>query len=234
MQFDENALHEVRQSRLLIDRVDDWLFEEFEPYVGQRVLEIGCGLGNHLERLLNREFCSGWMSPRKVLHAYASGSQAMRMFGWCAAASLTRRFWNSQRRGSTPFSRERPGAHRRRRTGAAAHPSTASAGRQVHPGRAGSSESLRRDGSLHRTLSTVHQSEPAQANGRGWIYGAGRQVYQHARAAGWLINGRLLRRRVPPRGQLRLLNRIMPFARGVERVFPAAFGVSVLMVGQKP
>jgi hypothetical protein len=52
-------------------------------------------------------------------------------------------------------------------------------------------------------------------------------------AFGWLVNGRLLRRRVPPRGQLRLLNGIIPLCRGVERLCPAPFGVSLLSVARR-
>lgn len=60
MDFDERALAEVRESRLLMNRFDDWLFEEFKPYVGRRVLEIGCGLGNHFEHFLDRERLVGF------------------------------------------------------------------------------------------------------------------------------------------------------------------------------
>jgi hypothetical protein len=53
-------------------------------------------------------------------------------------------------------------------------------------------------------------------------------------AAGWFFNGRILRKHVPPRGQLRLLNRVVPVLRSMERAIPAPFGVSLLMVGEKP
>ncbi len=45
MANDEQALQAVREGRLLIDRYDAWIFEEFEPYLGRRILEIGCGDG---------------------------------------------------------------------------------------------------------------------------------------------------------------------------------------------
>ena len=41
-----DPLEEVRRRRLLIDRLDAWLYEEVELYLGQRVLEVGCGHGN--------------------------------------------------------------------------------------------------------------------------------------------------------------------------------------------
>jgi len=51
----EEALDEVRRRRLLIDRLDAWLFSEIAPHTGRRVLEVGCGLGNLLRHLLDRE-----------------------------------------------------------------------------------------------------------------------------------------------------------------------------------
>ena len=46
MEYSEAALQKVREDRLLIDAVDQWLYEEITPHLGHRVLEIGCGLGN--------------------------------------------------------------------------------------------------------------------------------------------------------------------------------------------
>ena len=53
------ALQCVREDRLLIDDVDAWLFEEFAPYLGRRVLEVGCGLGNLARLLTDRELYCG-------------------------------------------------------------------------------------------------------------------------------------------------------------------------------
>ena len=55
MGVDEVALQEVRERRLLIDRCDGWLFDEIAPFLGQRVLEVGCGLGNLTRHLRDRE-----------------------------------------------------------------------------------------------------------------------------------------------------------------------------------
>ncbi len=42
----EAALREVREKRLLIGEQDRWLIDLLAPYLGERVLEIGCGWGN--------------------------------------------------------------------------------------------------------------------------------------------------------------------------------------------
>src|SRR5690554_4243400 len=59
LDYDERDLQAVREGRLLIDRYDAWLFDEFRPYLGQRVLEVGCGLGNLMRHLLDRELLVG-------------------------------------------------------------------------------------------------------------------------------------------------------------------------------
>jgi hypothetical protein len=53
-------------------------------------------------------------------------------------------------------------------------------------------------------------------------------------ALGWLVNGRIFHRRVPPAGQLRMANRIFPYVRRAEQRFPPPFGISLLTVAQKP
>lgn len=59
MEYDENAMQTVRETRFLIDEYDKWLFNECEPFLGQRILEIGCGLGNQIRYLLDRELVIG-------------------------------------------------------------------------------------------------------------------------------------------------------------------------------
>jgi SAM-dependent methyltransferase len=44
------------QSRLSeVDRYNAWIFEQFRPYVGNRVLDVGCAIGNITQFLLDRE-----------------------------------------------------------------------------------------------------------------------------------------------------------------------------------
>ncbi len=38
-----------------VDKYNDWIFDRIEPHVGQRILEVGCGLGNMTPYFLGRE-----------------------------------------------------------------------------------------------------------------------------------------------------------------------------------
>jgi 2-polyprenyl-3-methyl-5-hydroxy-6-metoxy-1,4-benzoquinol methylase len=51
--------------------------------------------------------------------------------------------------------------------------------------------------------------------------------------AGWWLNSRLLKRRVMPRGQLRLFKWIMPLLK-LEENHPPSFGLSLLVVARRP
>ena len=55
MNYSEYAMQQVRERRLLINEVDSWIYDEIAPYLGQRILEIGCGLGNFTQMLTDRE-----------------------------------------------------------------------------------------------------------------------------------------------------------------------------------
>lgn len=51
-------------------------------------------------------------------------------------------------------------------------------------------------------------------------------------AIGWFVNGRILRREIPPSGQLRIFNKIVPILKFTERLFPPPFGISLMSVAQ--
>ena len=67
MNADENAIQTVREDRLLIDKYDVWLLKIFEPFLGKRLIEIGCGLGNLLVHLLDKEKVVGIEPSEEVV-----------------------------------------------------------------------------------------------------------------------------------------------------------------------
>jgi SAM-dependent methyltransferase len=45
-----------------------WQFEQFRPFLGRRIADIGCGLGNFTEHLLDRDFYLGIDLDQELLH----------------------------------------------------------------------------------------------------------------------------------------------------------------------
>jgi glycosyltransferase involved in cell wall biosynthesis len=52
-------------------------------------------------------------------------------------------------------------------------------------------------------------------------------------AIGWFVNGRVLRRKVLPSGQMRLFSYVVPFLNLIDRVLPLPFGLSVIAIAEK-
>lgn len=53
--FADHEGHATLESLRMAPAVNRWLLAQFEPYLGQRVLEAGCGIGNLTSLLLKRE-----------------------------------------------------------------------------------------------------------------------------------------------------------------------------------
>ncbi len=53
--FTTHSGHSILQSLQRARRFNRWTLAQFLPYVGQRVFEAGCGIGNFTEHLLERE-----------------------------------------------------------------------------------------------------------------------------------------------------------------------------------
>jgi SAM-dependent methyltransferase len=50
---------------------------------------------------------------------------------------------------------------------------------------------------------------------------------------GWWVNGKLLRRQVPPAAQLKTFDALVPLFRAVDRVMPPGVGLSLVAVGER-
>lgn len=233
--FDEQLLHEVRESRLLINKADDWLFDEFKAHIGQRIVEIGCGLGNHFAHFLDRELLLGFdisaPSVQQVRERFA-GHPNVRV----AQTSITDP-------AVLALASERPDTAL-----------SVNVFEHIEDDRLALQHTfeLLQPGGKFILIVPAHRllfgpMDTAIGHYRRYTKAVLRERFREAGfemvltkyinmlgAAGWFVNGRLLRRQVPPRGQLRVLNRLIPLARTVERLIPAPFGVSVLAVGRKP
>ncbi|UCG25842.1 MAG: class I SAM-dependent methyltransferase [Chloroflexota bacterium] len=234
MEYDERALQAVREDRLLINQYDAWLYDEFEAYVGRRIVEIGCGLGNLLQHLADKELVVGIEPSQEIVdemsdlfvdyenvrieqHSITDPEVlALARLRLDTAISLNvfehieqddiaiRNTWHLLQPGGT-FILIVP-AHQ-----------------QLY-------------GTMDRSIGHYRRYTKAMLGNK--MKKAGfrvlRQRYLNLLGAvGWWINGRLLRRPIPPGGQLRLLNTILPALKAVESRFESPLGVSVLTIAEK-
>ena len=50
---------EIQKRLSQVDRYNQWIFEQFRPFIGQRVLDVGCAIGNITQFYLDREHVVG-------------------------------------------------------------------------------------------------------------------------------------------------------------------------------
>lgn len=235
MQYDEVALQKVREDRLLIDAVDQWLFEEIQPHLGQRVLEIGCGLGNFARHLVDRQLYVGTETEpsaiAEVERAFA-GAPTMRFHVADATAPGFRDFGrlgldtvfslnvfehieDDQAAFDNAFHVLQPG------------------GRLILivPAHAWLYGSIDRAIGHYRRYDRRLMSQRLEASGFRPI---AMKYLNAAGALGWFVNGRLRAQDTPPAGQLRLFNRVVPVLKAIERTVPPPVGISILAVGERP
>lgn len=234
MQYDEASLQTVRETRLLIDKYDSWLFDEFKPFVGQRILEVGCGLGNLISHFTDRELAVG-IEPsdetvsdvRKRFGGHSNLSfysmsitepavLALTHYGFDTAVSLN------------VFEHIEDDVCAMRHTRELLQPG----GKFIlivpsHKWLYGKMDST--IGHYRRYDKQGMQEKMAQVGFKVLV-----QKYVNvAGALGWLVNGRVLRRSVPPTGQLRTFNALVPFLRKVESSFVTPVGISLMTVAQR-
>ncbi len=234
MEYSETALQKVREDRLLIDAVDQWLYEEIAPYLGQRILEIGCGLGNFARHLTDRQLYLGTETSAESIDyvSRAFRSQANMLFA--VADATAPGFVDFGRLGiDTVFSLnvfehiEDHGTALRN----AAHV-LQPGGRLILVVPA----HMALYGSIDRAIGHYRRYDKGMAATLFRQAGLSlvKQKYINALGAlGWWANSRLRKEDTPPSGQLRLFNVVVPAIKAVERAVPMPFGISLLTVGQR-
>ena len=231
---DDAALQTVRETRLLIDQCDAWLFDEFSPYMGQRVLEIGCGLGNQIRYFIDRELIVGIDSCRESIY-----EDEQKFLDYPAVKVFNLSITDPDVLSLTDFEFDTAISvnvfeHIEEDRLAIAHTLSLlqPCGKFIlvvpaHPWLYGSMD--RSIGHYRRYTKKSLECELVSAGFRVIF-----QKYINMMGAlGWLVNGRILRRRVPPTGQLRLINRLVPALRFFETLINPLFGISLLTISQK-
>jgi SAM-dependent methyltransferase len=235
VETDEAALQKVREDRLLIDAVDKWLYEEIQPYLGDRVLEIGCGLGNFARHLTGCTMYIGIeASPNTVEDVRERFREHPHMiFSAVDATSATLRDY-ARFEVDTVFSLNvfehiedhmavfehaahilRPGGHLI----------------LVVPAHAWLYGSIDNAIGHYRRYDRQMISECIARVGLHLV----KQKYLNSVGAlGWFFNGRIRRQQTPPSGQLRVFNHLVPFIKVFESIVPVPFGISLLAIAVKP
>lgn len=234
MEFDEAALQEVRERRLLINQYDAWLFEPIEPFIGQRVLEVGCGLGNLIHHLLDRELVVGIdISEESVEHINktyghhrnvhavtcdVTGPDLVNLkryrFDTAVSLNVLEHIEDDVFALEQIFEVLVPG------------------GRLVlivpaHMGLYGTM-----DRSIGHFRRYTCQDLAAKLHQAG--FEITRQKYINPIGAlGWFVNGRILRRKVPPIAQLKLFDRVMPLVIALASRLEMPLGLSLLSISER-
>lgn len=234
MEYDEAALQTVRETRLLIDRYDAWLFNEFATFLGNRILEIGCGHGNLFVHLLDREFVAGIETSQRsveyINRQFATHDNVIAMEADITDDSaLTLKQYTFDTVVSLNVFE-----HIEHDNIAIAHTcqilqpnGTFILIVPAHMGLYGTMD--RSIGHFRRYDKTMLKRQFERAGFKVLT----QKYLNMLGAAGWFVNGRLFKRHVPPSGQLKLLNVLIPFLETVESRMSPPFGVSVMTVGQK-
>jgi SAM-dependent methyltransferase len=235
LEYSQVALQKVREDRLLIDQMDQWLYKEIAPYLGHRVLEIGCGVGNFARYLTDRELYVGTDVAQESVERVSQQYRDRGNMRAVAADVTSPAFADlADLELDTAFSLN-------------------------------VFEHIEDDGAALSNAAGVLQPSGALiliVPAHGWLYGSMDAAIGHYRrydrtglaaqlrdaglelviakyinaagAAGWFFNGRIRRQTTPPAGQLRLFNGLVPWLSRLERRVPPPFGISLLAVGRKP
>jgi SAM-dependent methyltransferase len=232
--YSEAALQKVREDRLLIDAVDEWLYDEVAPYLGQRIIEIGCGLGNFARHLTDREFYLGTETSAESIVQVRSVFAAQPNMRFEIADATAPAFTNFASYAiDTVFSLnvfEHIEDHEAALRNAARVLQPGGHLILVVPAHMALYGAIDRAIGHYRRYDKLMMSDLVQRAGLDCMI----QKYINALGAlGWWANGRLRRQDTPPAGQLQLFNRVVPALRRIERTVPPPFGISLLTVARR-
>lgn len=233
MEYSEAALQKVREDRLLIDEVDQWLYEEIAPYLGQRILEIGCGWGNFARHLTDRALYLGTETSAESIEHVSRMFAGHRNMLFAVADATAPGFADFGRLDiDTVFSLnvfEHIEDHEM---------ALANAARVLRPG--GHlilvvPAHMALYGAIDQAIGHYRRYDKRMMAGlfeQAGLHVVTQKYINALGALGWWANGRLRKQQTPPAGQLRLFNLVVPFIKTIERAVPMPLGISLLTVGR--
>jgi glycosyltransferase involved in cell wall biosynthesis len=229
-EYGSHILVELERAR----RFNLWLGHTIRPYVGDRVLEIGAGIGTLTNQFIPREtYLASDINPNYLhyLHSYSHGKPYLRIQKIDAEnpadfAGLEGRFDTAILINVLEHLAGRGTALKN------LYNSLEPGGRAIvlvpqHPEIYGTLDEV-----LEHKLRYDPQSFAADVRAAGFEI---ERLFDFNRFAvpGWWLNGRLLRRKSFSRTQLKTVDLLMPLFRRIDRLFPWS-GLSLIAVAVKP
>lgn len=233
MEFNQAALQEAVERRLLIDRFDSWIFETITPHIGQRVLEIGCGAGNLTGHLVDREQVVALdlsaTNVRTVSDRFAEYPNVRAVVGDGADDSLLQ--LRDYRFDTIVSLNVLEHIEDDARTLCLWQQLLTPGGTLVLIVPAHQRLYGTMDSSIghYRRYNLADVSSKFDAAGLRMRFG---RYMNPVGAFGWFVNGRILKREVAPAGQLKLFNSLVPVITGIDGMLRWPFGLSVLSIGE--
>jgi SAM-dependent methyltransferase len=224
------------QRYVLFDRVNrpylDWQLEQFRPYLGRRVLEVGCGVGGIIDLLGPRELICGLDVEPEVLD-YARGRFRGRpecrfeLLDVTTAPPEKLADLQAQRFDSIvcinvlEHIEDDLGALRRME-GLLVPGGTLALLVPAHQWLYGPYDRL--DGHFRRYSKSRLRTLLAQTG----LQAVRLRYFNSVGALGWWVQYKLLRRTIHGEGQFGIMNRLVPVLRRVEKLIPPPFGLSLV------
>jgi len=216
-----------------VERYNDWIFERVTPWLGDRILEVGAGVGTLTRKLVGKPYVIA-SDPSddyvQALRKKVVGSDRLRVVSY-----------DPQGNDASSFSGERLDTvlcvnlleHLEDDDAALGcfHRTLMPGGRCVLLVPACKRLFSRMDSALghHRRYSKQELAKKIEAAGFTLEY---IKFFNLLGALGWFVNGKILRRRMLPRNQMRIFNLCVPLLK-LENCLRLPFGLSLLAVGKK-
>lgn len=230
----EEALQVVRERRFLIDKYDSWLFDEIEQFLGQRVLEVGCGLGNLLMYLVDRQFVVGIETSPEVVKQATRNLAAFQNVSVLEYSITDPEILELQSMrfdsaiSLNVFEHVEDDELAMKHTAKLLEPNAYFT--LIVPAH------KRLYGTMDRSIGHIRRYNKSLATRKlekvGFVIVL-QKYLNFLGALGWFVNGRILKRKVPPSGQLRIFNHIVPVIKTLEHAFPPPIGISLITVAQR-
>ena len=222
------------QKMAKLNHYGDWLYQNIEPFVGRRVLEVGCGLGNMTRYFLRSELVLATDCSKRYVE------EVRLKFG--GMESFEALVYDTEDEGTAEFSGYQ--------IDTVICISVLEHIRDDLRALRNMARILREDGRLILVVPSF-----------GWLFGSLDRAAGHYRRYdqkdlrerivqsglvlerlfymnfvgifGWYLNYRVLNKRVPPDRQSSLFDKLVPFFASVERVFRPPVGLSMVCVCRK-